>query len=62
MSSTAEKRIVDAVRSYLVCASVPRDASILVGVSGGPDSVALLRALHTLDFELSCCYYDHGLR
>lgn len=62
MSSTAEKRIVDTVRSYLVRGSVPRDASILVGVSGGPDSTALLRALHALGLELSCCYYDHGLR
>lgn len=71
MSSTAENQIIDAVRSYLERAAVHGGASILAGgasilvaVSGGPDSVALLRALHSLggEFELTCCYYDHGLR
>jgi tRNA(Ile)-lysidine synthase len=39
---------------------------VLVAVSGGPDSVALLHLLlrlrHTLDLELGVAHYDHGLR
>ncbi len=41
-------------------------ASIVVAVSGGPDSVALLHALHTLrddlDIRLRAAHLDHGLR
>lgn len=36
--------------------------TILVGVSGGPDSLCLLDALHRLDFQTIAAYYNHRLR
>ena len=45
-SATAEKIVVGAIEAALVRArSVRRGASILIGLSGGADSVALTRAL-----------------
>jgi tRNA(Ile)-lysidine synthase len=35
---------------------------VLVGISGGPDSVALTLALHRLRHPLHLLYVDHGLR
>ena len=35
---------------------------LLVGVSGGADSVALMIGLHTLGFSLIVAHLDHGLR
>lgn len=35
---------------------------LLVGVSGGPDSLALLDALVRLGYSVMVAYYDHGLR
>lgn len=45
---------------------VPRGERVLVGVSGGPDSTALLSALAEsaprLDVALRACIVDHGIR
>ena len=35
---------------------------MLVAVSGGPDSSALLVALHELGFQISAAHFDHALR
>jgi len=35
---------------------------ILVGVSGGPDSLCLLHALHSLGYQLVAAHLDHQLR
>jgi tRNA(Ile)-lysidine synthase len=35
---------------------------ILVGVSGGPDSLCLLHALHTLGYNIIAAHVNHGLR
>jgi len=41
----------------------PRGRALLVGVSGGRDSMALLHALKRLGFQkLVVCHLDHGLR
>jgi tRNA(Ile)-lysidine synthase len=45
---------------------IPSDSKVLVGVSGGADSLALLHVLHTLREQLDCQLHvatlDHGLR
>ena len=35
---------------------------VLVAVSGGPDSTALLLALHELGFDVTAAHFDHALR
>jgi len=37
-------------------------ALLLVGISGGPDSLCLLHALHTLGYNLVAAHVNHGLR
>ncbi|WP_229775806.1 tRNA lysidine(34) synthetase TilS [Deinococcus ruber] len=39
-----------------------RGRRVLVAVSGGADSVALLRALHAVGADVSAAHFDHGLR
>ncbi len=58
------KRIADYIRNHELIAEGDR---ILVGVSGGPDSVALLRALVELEQDLrigsmTVAHFDHQLR
>lgn len=36
--------------------------AVLVAVSGGPDSTALLVALHELGFDITAAHFDHALR
>jgi tRNA(Ile)-lysidine synthetase-like protein len=35
---------------------------VLVAVSGGPDSTALLAAMHELGYDLTAAHFDHALR
>src|SRR5512144_2042856 len=37
-------------------------ASLVVGVSGGPDSLCLLHLLHALGLEITVAHLDHQLR
>lgn len=39
-----------------------RHRDIVVGVSGGPDSLCLLHILHRLGYRVIVCHIDHGLR
>ena len=38
------------------------DQPLVVGVSGGPDSLCLLDSLHRLGIPLLAAHFDHGLR
>jgi len=62
-------RVIHQVSSFIdVHGLIRRDDKILVGVSGGADSMALLSILATLrqhhkfHFEMHCVHFDHGLR
>ena len=54
------------VRNALTSCGVAKGSSVLIGLSGGPDSTALLRALFSLksewELQLHACIVDHGIR
>lgn len=54
-------RIEKVIRTH---ALLQREDTIIVGVSAGPDSLALLHILHELNYDLNLitAYVDHGLR
>ena len=62
-----ESALIENVRGVLESGNyVGRGAQLLVGVSGGPDSTALLSSLVELrescEIELHVAHVDHGLR
>ncbi len=63
---SAAARVRSRVREALEGAGLARDSLLVVAVSGGPDSLALLHALHSLSAEtgirLHGAHLDHGLR
>jgi len=62
----AGKNLPAAVDAALAAAGVADGSTILVGISGGPDSTALLAALGELRdarrLRLHACIVDHGIR
>lgn len=55
--------ILEPIRKTLdVQGLIPDDSKIVVAVSGGADSVALLHALHTLEVPVSVAHMNHQLR
>ena len=61
------KPLAEGLRTSLVRSLFLSDDRVLVAVSGGPDSLALLHALHGLQSELGladlqAAHLDHGLR
>src|SRR5690349_19032076 len=48
--------------SEALLSQFPANARLLVGLSGGPDSVALTHLLKALPFEIHVGHIDHGLR
>jgi tRNA(Ile)-lysidine synthase len=62
----AVARVVDAVAAALARVPVRKGELILLGLSGGPDSVALTHALHTvaqnLGYRLAAAHLNHRLR
>lgn len=63
----SSRRFVRAVRDAIVRHSMIRKGErVVVAVSGGPDSVALLYSLLSLrediGFDLAACHLDHGFR
>ncbi len=52
----------DLERAATQFCGLSRDAPILVGVSGGADSLALMLGLNALGFELFVAHLDHALR
>src|SRR5512136_1443217 len=67
MSSIGASRPLSiCVKPALAAAGIGRGAVVLAGVSGGPDSTALLSVLASLSpdlgFLLHACHVDHGIR
>lgn len=67
MSTTGGNRPLSrGARRILAAAGIGRGAIVLAGVSGGPDSTALLSVLAALapelGFLLRACHVDHGIR
>ena len=64
--SDSPERFVEGVRAALEECGVTTADLLVVAVSGGPDSLSLLHALHRLSGDsgprLHCAYLDHGLR
>lgn len=62
-SHLLDRRVASALRAHRL---ITRGEKILVAVSGGPDSVALLRSLHALSsrwrLSLTVIHCDYGLR
>lgn len=50
------------IENTLKQAGIRPDDPLLVGVSGGPDSLALLHSLHSLAYPLTAAHLNHGLR
>lgn len=66
MDGGAQNHLIDAVAGAIGRAVVAPDALVLVAVSGGPDSVALLHALIELrarfGFRIAAAHLNHRLR
>lgn len=66
MARDAEKKTIDAIEAALLRARLRRGSSILVGLSGGADSVALTCALlelrERLSFRVVAAHLNHRIR
>ncbi|MGC2304858.1 tRNA lysidine(34) synthetase TilS [Candidatus Binatus sp.] len=66
MNRYAEKKVVDTIEAALLRAGLRRGSSILVGLSGGADSVALTCALldlrERLSFRVVAAHLNHRIR
>ncbi|MDF7801574.1 tRNA lysidine(34) synthetase TilS [Pontiellaceae bacterium B1224] len=55
--------IVETIRDAIVCHNlIPDGKRVVIGVSGGADSVALLRAFQTLEIPCTVAHMNHQLR
>lgn len=55
--------MLDLVRAYVAeNALLEGEGPVLLGVSGGIDSMALLHCLHALGYHLICAHFNHRLR
>ena len=41
---------------------INEEDKLLIGVSGGPDSIALLNVLHELGYNICVAHINHGIR
>ena len=64
--SKPEKRFLRAIADSLMRIGVARDATILVALSGGPDSVALFHALRAMrerfGHRIVAAHLNHAMR
>lgn len=60
--SNLNNNFLEEVKLNLEQMKIPDFAPIIVGVSGGADSISLLYALHLLGFQVTCVHINYGLR
>ena len=48
--------------SFLENLNIPKNRYIIIGCSGGPDSMCLLNVLLKMNFHIVCAHVDHGIR
>ncbi len=53
------KKVKNTIKKYNL---IDNEDKIVVGVSGGPDSISLLNILHELGYNLCVAHINHGLR
>ncbi|MDD4294566.1 MAG: tRNA lysidine(34) synthetase TilS [Candidatus Omnitrophica bacterium] len=62
-NNTIEETVIKTLKDFSM---LRRKDSLILGVSGGPDSICLLRLFHKLknDYKLNfvCAHFNHGLR
>lgn len=58
-----EQKVIDTIKKYNL---IKKGDKIIVGVSGGPDSICLANILYTikneLQFEMVICHVNHMIR
>ena len=52
-------KVTNTIKKYNL---INADDKIVLGVSGGPDSLGLLWCLHSLNYNIVVCHINHGLR
>jgi tRNA(Ile)-lysidine synthase len=62
MRDKVAKQFVRTIEASLARIGVSRDATILVALSGGPDSVAMLHALRAMPYRIVAAHLNHGIR
>jgi len=64
--SSIEKELPDKVHEYLIKNNISSGSTFIVGLSGGPDSTALLLSLCSLaplnNYKIIAAYVNHGMR
>ncbi|HLX36240.1 MAG TPA: tRNA lysidine(34) synthetase TilS, partial [Candidatus Binataceae bacterium] len=62
MGDRVTKRFVRTIEAGLARIGVAREATILVALSGGPDSVAMLHALRQMPHRIVAAHLNHNIR
>jgi tRNA(Ile)-lysidine synthase len=66
MAARPEHRFLRAIGDALERVAIPRGASVMVALSGGPDSVALMHAMLAMrerfGYRLAAAHLNHGIR
>jgi tRNA(Ile)-lysidine synthase len=66
MKPTTEKRFLRMIAAAMTRIGIPRKATILVALSGGPDSVAMLHALRAMrerfGYRIIAAHLNHAIR
>jgi tRNA(Ile)-lysidine synthase len=65
--SSKPSSLTESTKAYIAeQGMIPPSSRVIVGVSGGPDSMALMHVLHALslelDFQITVAHLDHSLR